>query len=204
MKRTLLLTVVVGLCAATASAGALNGHAAAFNDGNGPSGGAWTGSTAFNNGQGLSGYVDWAVFGPGSFPYAGYTPTAGELAYSYQVFSTGSLATTSFSASLDNVADSIGTFNDLLGDVPTNMLLIPAQFGSATWSFAGIPISGNSMGLVFSSIKVPKNLFGSTIDGGTGAIVIPLPSPDVTDVPEPATMSLLALAGLAMLRRRRA
>ena len=67
----------------------------------------------------------------------------------------------------------------------------------------GIATGGNSEGLVFSSIKVPKNLFGSTIDGGTGAIVIPLPSPDVTDVPEPATMSLLALAGVALLRRRK-
>ena len=203
MKRTLLFMVVAGLCAATASAGALNGHAAAFNDGNGPSGGAWTGSTSFNNGQGLVGYVDWAVFGPGSFPYVGYTPTAGELAYSYQVFCTGSLAVTSFSASLDNVADSIGTFGDLTGDSPTNMNLFPAPFGSASWSFAGIATGGNSEGLVFSSIKVPKNLFGSTIDGGTGAIVIPLPSPDVTDVPEPATMSLLALAGVALLRRRK-
>ena len=203
MKRTLLFMVVVGLCAATASAGALNGHAAAYNDGNGPSGGAWTGSTSFDNGQGLSGYVDWTVFGPGQFAYAGYTPTVGELAYAFQVFTTGALATTSFSVALDNVADSIGTFGDLTGDAPTNMTLFPAPFGSATWSFAGINTGGNSMGLVFSSIKVPKNLFGSTIDGGTGAIVIPLPSPDVTDVPEPATMSVLALAGLAMLRRRR-
>lgn len=203
MKRTLLFMFVVGLCAATASAGALNGHAAAYNDGNGPTAGAWTGSTAFDNGLGLSGYVDWAVFGPGSFPYVGYTPTAGELAYSYQVFTTGALDVTSFGAALDNVADSIGTFSDLAGDSPTGMALFQPPFGSATWSFAGILTAGNSEGLVFSSIKVPKNLFGSTIDGGTGAIVIPLPSPDVTDVPEPATMSILALAGVALLRRRR-
>jgi hypothetical protein len=194
---------VVGLCAATASAGALNGHASAFNDGNGPSAGAWTGSTAFNNGLGLSGYVDWTVFAPGAFPYAGYTPTAGELAYAFQVFTTGSLAVTSFAVALDNVADSIGTFANLTGDVPASSLLTPAPFGSAKWTFPGILPGTNSEGLVFSSIKVPKNLFGSTIDGGTGATVIPLPSPDVTDVPEPATMSVLAMAGLTLLRRRR-
>ncbi len=203
MKRTLLLTFVVGMCAATAGAGALDGHALAYNDGNGPSGGAWTGSTAFDNGLGLSGYVDWTVFSPGAFPYLGYTPTAGELAYAFQVFSTGPLATTSFSVALDNVADSIGTFGDLAGDSPFSMSLTPAPFGSAGWSFSGITTGGNSDGLVFSSIKVPKNLFGSTIDGGTGAIVIPLPSPDTVDVPEPATMSVMALAGLALLRRRR-
>ena len=74
---------------ASASAGVLSGHTAAYNDGLGPSAGAWTATTAFDNGVGLSGTVDWAVFGPGDFPYAGYAPPAGELVYAFQIFSTG-------------------------------------------------------------------------------------------------------------------
>ena len=199
MKRTLLIGLVVGLFATAAGAGALDGHASAFNDGST----TWTGSTAFNNGLGLFGKVDWAVFGPGAFPYLGYTPTAGELTYAYQVFvGTGSLEVTSFAVALDNVAGNMGTFSDLAGDAPTGQTLTPPPFGSASWSFAGILADSSSMGLAFSSIKVPKDLFGSTVDGGTGAIVIPLPSPDVTDVPEPVTMSVLGLGGLALLRRR--
>ena len=199
MKRIVLAIFVVGLVSATAWAGALDGHGAAYFDGST----TWTGSTPFDNFLGLSGYVDWAAFAPGAFPYAGYTPTAGELTYAFQVFSTGPLAVTSFSVALDNYADGIGTFADLAGDIPTSSVLLPAPFGSATWSFSGIAAGGSSMGLAFSSPKVPKDLFGSTIDGGTGAIIIPLPSPDTTDIPEPATMSVLALGGLALLLRRR-
>ena len=199
MKRILLAIFVVGLVSATAGAGALDGDGAAYFDGTT----TWTGSTAFDNSLGLSGYVDWAVFAPGAFPYAGYASPPGEMTYAYQIFSTGAFAVTSFAVALDNVADSIGAFADLAGDVPTSSVLLPAPFGSATWSFSSIAAGSSSMGLAFSSPKVPKDLFGSTIDGGTGAIIIPLPSPDTTDIPEPATMSVLALGGLALLRRRR-
>jgi hypothetical protein len=44
---------------------------------------------------------------------------------------------------------------------------------------------------------VPMNFFGSVIDGGSSAIVVPLPTPSSTAyVPEPSTA---VLAGLALL-----
>ncbi|MEZ6192664.1 MAG: hypothetical protein R3C45_15425 [Phycisphaerales bacterium] len=58
---------------ASAQAGALNGHALAY--------AGWTGTTAFDNGAGLSGTIGQTVFAPGDFPYAGYSPTAGEAVY---------------------------------------------------------------------------------------------------------------------------
>src|SRR5882672_6049212 len=76
----------------------------------------FTGSTPFSSGT-LSGYVDYAVFNPGQFPYAGYAPTAGELTYAYQIFVTGSAPLSSFEMVLTDAADHIGSFNIEPGDV---------------------------------------------------------------------------------------
>lgn len=191
----LALGLACGLMAAgSAQAGALNGHANAYNDGT-----AWTGTTAFSNGAGVSGTIDWTVFGPGDFPYAGYTPTAGELTYAFQVYSTGSAAIHSLTLDDPNgAADNIGSFADLAGEAPTSSALGT----QAEWNFAGLDAGENSIGLAFSSIKVPTNLFGVVVNGGSFAVAIPLPSPSNVDIPEPASLALLGIGGPMMIRRR--
>jgi len=185
---------------ASAEAGVLDGHASAFNDGNGPSAGAWTASTAFDNGVGLSGTVEWSVFGPGDFPFAGYVPSAGELTYAFQVFSTGSSAIHSLTLNDPNgAANNIGSFADLVGEAPTSSSLAGSQ---AVWNFAGIDAGEESSGLAFSSIKTPESLFGVVVNGGSFAVAIPLPVPGSNDIPEPASLALLGAGGLMMLRRR--
>jgi PEP-CTERM motif-containing protein len=190
----------VAVTGSSADAGVLNGNGAAFNDGNGPSAGAWTATTAFDNGQGVSGTVDWTVFGPGDFPFAGYAPGAGELTYAFQIYSTGTAAIHSLTLNDPNSAmGNIGTFADLAGQAPTSVALGT----QAEWNFAGLNAGDNSIGLAFSSIKTPDSLFGIVVNGGSFAIAIPLPVPGSVDIPEPASMALLGLGGLAMLRRRR-
>ncbi len=172
----------------------------------------WHGSTAYSNAFGLSGFVDWAVWAPGTFPgFAGYAPTAGEYAYTYQAAEEGSAALTSLFVELDNPADNIGFFS---GDVgfglvdgvaPDYMQILPLNEAEWYW-FAGIPTDGRSKGLAFSSPTPPMNSIGTLIDHGTFAFVIPVPSPGGPVIPEPSTFVLGACgASLFVLRwmRRR-
>ena len=177
--------------------------------------GIWHGSTPFqgydlsNNPTGLSGRIEWAVYAPGTFPagFLGYTPTSGEAVYAYQAFVDGPAPLSSFSVNLVNPANNIGTFSGggVSGDAPSTAFLIP--FDSANWLFDGVPTGGTSEGLVFSSPKTPMFSTGTTIDDGSVAAVIPLPSPDAFNIPEPATSSLAfaALVGFAagLLRRHK-
>jgi hypothetical protein len=197
-----LALFMIGLVSvgSSANAGVLNGHAAAFNDGNGPgAGGAWSSTTAFTDGGGLSGTVDWAVFGPGNFPYAGYSPTVGELTYAFQVIASGSNAIHALTLNDPNgAAGNIGSFADLAGDTPTSATL-GAQ---AAWNFAGLNAGDTSIGLAFSSVRVPDSLFGIVVNGGSFAVAVPLPVPGTFNFPEPASMVLLGAGSLLMLRRR--
>lgn len=202
-RTTLAFALASCLFASTASAGPLDGHPNAFFDGST----TWSGTTSFftpGSGPGdfLSGYIEWAVFGPGDFPYAGYVPTPGELTYAYQIFvDAGSHSVSQMSVSVFNPADNDGSFADI-GTVPdTSSSIGPTE---VTWNFAGIPQSSNSIGLAYSSPRLPTDLFGAVIDGGLQSFVIPLPSPGDVNIPEPATVTLLALGcivGVPFARR---
>ncbi len=194
MART--VAVVFALLISTqAFAGAL------FNNPNAGPPPLFTGSTPFTTGT-LSGYVDYAVFNPGQFPYAGYTPTTGELTYAYQIFVTGSAPLSSFEMVLTDAADNIGTFNDL-GGVPPNFQQLNPLI-SAKWTFPGIPSGNMSQGLAFSSPRLPDSAFATAVDTGQSTFIIPLPSPGPISIPEPATLGLAAMGCLMLgLRRRR-
>jgi hypothetical protein len=193
MARTCAVILAL-LISSQAFAGAL------FNNPNAGPPPLYTGSTPFTVGT-LSGYVDYAVFNPGQFPYAGYTPTAGELTYAYQIFVTGTAPLSSFEMVLTDPADNIGNFNSLPGTLPNSQTLNSSV--SAKWTFPGIPTGGNSDGLAFSSPRLPSSLFATVVDTGQSTWVIPLPTPGPVGIPEPATIGLAAMGCLVLGLRRR-
>jgi len=164
--------------------------------------GSWAGTSAFQSilpdnitpGD-LSGYVDWAVFEAANFPYGGfgYVPTPGELVYVYQVYVTGIAPVSHFTVDTPNFGNNIGSFTSF-GTVTPSASSIGLE-AAIDFHAPAIPMGSNSIGLAFSSNKVPQNWFGSLVDHGEDAQVVPLPSPSNINVPEPATVALLCLGG---------
>jgi hypothetical protein len=198
---------VAAVLAAPAFAGLL-GTGLSYDDGVRPT--PWEGTTTFSfvseeDDTFLIGYVEWAVFAPGAFPFAGYEPTEGKLAYVYQVFSTGKSAISNYSVGIENPADNIGKFidvdelHDVTGDQPKDpMNLYPAPAGGASWDFDGIIQDGSSCGLVFSSERKPVEFDSIVINHGHYAVAEPIPSPGPNNIPEPGTLWLLG-SGLVLM-----
>jgi hypothetical protein len=192
----LVLFAVVGLCALPAPADLLTTGTPYFDGVT-----TWRGTSNFPATPDpiLGGYVEWDVYGPGQFPFAGYTPTSGEYTYVYQLFNTGSAAITNYSVALDNAADNIGAFvdggNGVTGDqpIPLGMNIYAPPNGGASWDFTGIAQLGHSCGLVFSSPYAPLSKIGIIINHGEYRIGDNIPSPS-SATPEPATLGLLGSA----------
>jgi hypothetical protein len=195
----LTICAVIGLLAAPVYAGLID-VGTAYNDG----ARTWKSTipTYFQSAANpdLSGYVEWIVYGPGAFPFTGFTPAADELTYVYQVFSTGSDHVSSYTVPLYNAVDTgigIGAFSDpangVTGVAPSAMQLLALD--SAHWQFAGINQGDNSEALVFCSPNKPDDYYSILVDGGATAVAgPPLPSPSSTPIPEPAVLASLLIA----------
>jgi hypothetical protein len=98
----------------------------------------------------LGGYVEWVVYAAGSFPstYSGYTPTAGELVYAYQMFNTGDAPISQYMVYLNNdAADNHGSFNTGVAarwfrcrrpeDFVESAWWDPGEQGNPHWNSAG-------------------------------------------------------------------
>src|SRR5262245_45264041 len=98
-KAFAILAIAVPLCVSSASAGVLNGYGGALISGSTPFQGFYDYTPGPNlNPSDLNGYIDWAVFSPGTFPAAftasryvagswvSFTPGAGDYVYTYQGF----------------------------------------------------------------------------------------------------------------------
>ena len=186
-KLLLAAVAVLSLIISPASAGVLNGNAAAL--------AGSTGTAPYANGT-LTGTLDYAVFTAAAFnatfPASGYSPTAGELVYTYQLINdAGGDAVTSVSIGLlGNPANNVGTFT--IGDDDATSSSISAA--EVDWNFSSIVGGDTSFGLAFSAPTLPADSFGTVIDGGLFAFPFPVPAPGSVPIPEPATVGLAAIA----------
>ena len=178
--------------------------------------------------SGLSGYIDWAVYAPGAFPVGftgenGWSPAIDEYVYTYQLYETDppegvtpAPASQFIMTVVDDSANNIGEFSGDggFGQVGGNALSILADDlaisvddGAQWYWYVGIDSGYNSYGLAFTSPNPPMLSDGTTIDDGTFGFVVPVPTPQGANVPEPGTLTLVTLgfAGLALgwLRRRK-
>jgi hypothetical protein len=194
MRRASCGVALLFLVVSPALSGPLNGDANALP--------GFTGTTAFNNGVGLSGTVDFAVYTYAAFQAEwgglGYNPTPGEAVYVYQVLpNVGSFVVSHLSVKIINTADNVGNFALGGGVPPTTESLGAGGPPSADYFFGNsVPAGGASSALAFSSPFAPLTTFGSVVDHGTSAFVIPLPTPGTVFIPEPATIVLVIVGAL--------
>ena len=168
------------------------------------SGGAlpgFTGTQFFDDdffGFTVSANVDYAVFAPGTFPFA--DPSGGsDYVYAYQIDNLDTNIV-QFTVGLDGdeTLGSIGSIPDGASTNPDVSAYVGAGPTSAAWDFTGFGSAQTSDVLFFTSAQAPE-LHSSTVSA-QWANSHDLPSP----LPEPATLSLLALgAAVSFTGRRR-
>ena len=152
--------------------------------------------------------VDYAVYAPGDYPGI-YSGADSKFIYAYQIFNESSSTATLASFSVGLLEDAFvvscgddATYGAAGGVSPLLSRLVGSPATSAQWTI-DVDAAENTTVLVASS---PFGYtFGSAAlaNGGESATMsVPTPSADL-GIPEPATLSLLVLGGLALIRRRR-
>jgi hypothetical protein len=131
-----------------------------------------------------------------------WVPGVEKFKYSYQIKADGTSPISRLSIPMleNNKAEGIGFAQTDPNDIdPKDMALVDDD--NAWWSFDGLNAGDNSSELYYYSINRPMMFLGSVVNGGL-PVNASLPSP-TGEIPEPMTLSLLAVGGLACVLRKR-
>lgn len=191
---------VLGLAATAVMLGGQTAEAGLLAANSGAAIPAFTGTQFFDDdffGFTVSANVDYAVFAPGTFPFA--DPSGGnDYVYAYQIDNLDTdIVQFTVGVDGDETLGSIGSIVDGGSNNPTAALYVGAGPSSAAWDFSGFSSGQTSDILFFTAAEAPE-LDSSTVSA-QWANTHDLPSP----APEPASLSLLALGAVLCSGRRR-
>jgi len=163
-------------------------------------------STTFTAGLGLSGSLDYAVYGPGTYD-GSLTFPADKYVYCYQLFdSLGSTVNIDYfsvglypGVTVGNLEYDAADTHAVAGGINPFTEFPLSQTVLCLFSASPITPNSHSSVLLFTSDKAPTMASGVASGGYTGGAVISLPTP----IPEPATMLLFTLAAPAIVNKVR-
>jgi hypothetical protein len=166
----------------------------------------WQGTLSFMSGSNLRTQLDYAVYAPGM--YGGVAVPANKYVYAYQAFQFGTAAVSTVSVGLIDTPAVVGaanaqvdsTYGVLGGIVPTaGFPMLTANSFYTGFFTPQLTANTHSVVLLFTSSNAPTTANASVIDSGMSSQAFGAPTP----LPEPATLVLLGLSGLAVIRKRR-
>jgi hypothetical protein len=160
----------------------------------------WKGTLNFNSGAVLVAQVQYAVYAPTM--YGGKVPVpANNYVYAYQLYNVGSAALTTLTVGLPIGSGAANGGTDAacgdIGGIDPSFANVYADTFTVTFLTHQLPpVGGHSVVLLFTSPNGPTTTEAFVADGDL--ISAPgAPAP----LPEPATLILLGLSGLALRRK---